>query len=92
MIVAIPTGGLAFVVYLIAWMIIPRPDQLDEALEVVLLAVKSQHTEEAVRQMAPMLDEHSIVISLQNGLNEDIIASLIGAERTIGVDRRGYRG
>jgi 2-dehydropantoate 2-reductase len=61
-----------------------RPDQLEEALEVVLLAVKSQHTEEAVRQMAPMLDDHCIVISLQNGLNEDIIASMIGAERTIG--------
>ncbi len=61
-----------------------RPEELHEALEVVLLAVKSQHTEEAVRQFLPLLTPHSLVVSLQNGLNEETISALIGAERTIG--------
>ncbi len=53
-------------------------------LEVVLLAVKSQHTEEAARQFVHLLGEQSVVVSLQNGLNEDIITGLIGAKRTVG--------
>jgi 2-dehydropantoate 2-reductase len=60
------------------------PEELAEDLEVVLLAVKSQHTEEAVRQFLPLLTPHSFVVSLQNGLNEETIAALIGKERTIG--------
>jgi len=60
------------------------PEALRGPLEVVVLAVKSQDTGKAVRQFAPLLDDRSVVISLQNGLNEDIIAALIGAERTVG--------
>ena len=50
----------------------------------VLLAVKSQHTEEAVQYLSKYLNEKSVVISLQNGLNEYMIAKMIGAERTVG--------
>jgi phage shock protein PspC (stress-responsive transcriptional regulator) len=31
LIAIIPTGGLAIVLYLAAWMLVPRPDQLEEA-------------------------------------------------------------
>jgi 2-dehydropantoate 2-reductase len=60
------------------------PQALRGPLEVVVLAVKSQDTRTAVQQFAPLLDDRSVVISLQNGLNEDIIAGMIGAKRTIG--------
>lgn len=60
------------------------PDALNEKLGVVLLAVKSQDTEEAVREFLPWLREDSMVVSLQNGLNEELIARLIERERTIG--------
>lgn len=60
------------------------PEQLHEELDVVLLSVKSQHTEEAVRQLRKFLTPSSVVVSLQNGINEDSIAQLIGKERTIG--------
>jgi len=60
------------------------PEELHEKLEVVLLAVKSQDTEEAVRQFLPLLTQDSLVVSLQNGLNEEMIAELIGRERTMG--------
>jgi 2-dehydropantoate 2-reductase len=60
------------------------PEELPKALGIVLLAVKSQHTEEAVRHISKFLDEKSAVISLQNGLNEYAISQMIGPERTVG--------
>jgi 2-dehydropantoate 2-reductase len=60
------------------------PDQLTGPLGTVLLAVKSQHTEEAVRSLLPLLDEDSVIVSLQNGLCERIIGRLVGQERTVG--------
>lgn len=55
-----------------------------EMLEMVLLCVKAQHTEEAVRQFLPLIAEQTCIVSCQNGLCENIIASLVGQTRTIG--------
>src|SRR5262249_8560306 len=60
------------------------PAEVAEPQEVVILAVKCLHTEAAMRQITPHLTPHSTVVSLQNGLNERVIAGLIGAERTVG--------
>ena len=60
------------------------PDDLPERLEQVILAVKAQHTEAAMAQIAPRLARDGFVISLQNGLNPPLIASIVGAERTVG--------
>jgi 2-dehydropantoate 2-reductase len=61
------------------------PAELTEPLECVFLAVKSQHTREATEGIKHLLGPDSFVVSLQNGLvNEEVIASVIGAERTIG--------
>jgi 2-dehydropantoate 2-reductase len=59
-------------------------DDLAGHLEVVLLAVKSPHTAAAVTAIRRFLAPDSFVISAQNGLNEPIIAELIGPERTVG--------
>jgi 2-dehydropantoate 2-reductase len=53
-------------------------------LETVLLAVKSQATGAAVRQLLPYLGADSVIVSVQNGLNEDLIARLAGRDRTLG--------
>jgi 2-dehydropantoate 2-reductase len=50
----------------------------------ILLAVKAHHTEAATRALAPFLAEDGFVVSCQNGLNELVIADVIGRERTIG--------
>ncbi len=50
----------------------------------VLLCVKAMHTAEAVEGLAPLLAPDNFVVSLQNGLNEKVIASRIGAARTVG--------
>jgi len=61
------------------------PDELTEPLECVFLSVKSQHTTAAVETIKPLLRPDGFVVSLQNGLvNEDEIASIVGAGRTIG--------
>lgn len=60
------------------------PDRLDGTFDTVLLAVKSQHTEAASRAILPHLSEGGCVVSCQNGLNEPVIAGIVGRERTVG--------
>ena len=60
------------------------PKDLPVELGTVLLAVKSQHTAEALREIVPRLASDGFVVSLQNGINEPLIASLAGEERTVG--------
>lgn len=60
------------------------PENLKGPLDVVLVAVKSAHTDAAIEMIKPHLDEHSLVVSLQNGLNPDRIAAKIGSDRVAG--------
>jgi 2-dehydropantoate 2-reductase len=60
------------------------PAELAGPLDTVLLAVKAQHTEQALEAIVPLLSADSAVVSLQNGLCERTIAGIIGAERTVG--------
>lgn len=60
------------------------PADLGRDLALVLLAVKSHHTAEALEQITPRLAPAGIIVSLQNGLSEELIAQAIGAERTVG--------
>jgi 2-dehydropantoate 2-reductase len=57
---------------------------IGEPPDVVLLAVKSYQTAEVVTALEPYLTELSPIVSLQNCINEDTIASIVGAQRTIG--------
>lgn len=61
-----------------------RPETLKGRYELVILAVKAQHTEAATRSILPHLPTNGVILSAQNGLNEPEIARLAGAERTIG--------
>lgn len=60
------------------------PAELRGPLGLVLLAVKAQHTAAAMAAVAPLLADDGAVVSLQNGLNEQTIAAMVGAGRTIG--------
>jgi 2-dehydropantoate 2-reductase len=52
--------------------------------DIVLLAVKGLHTENALRSILPGVSEAAPVVSLQNGINEETIAQIVGEARTIG--------
>src|ERR1700730_13040048 len=60
------------------------PDHLPDRLDTVLLACKAPATEAAVRAFADRLAPDGCVVTLQNGLNELTIASIVGQQRTIG--------
>jgi 2-dehydropantoate 2-reductase len=60
------------------------PDQLGRDLSLVLLAVKSHHTAEALAVLTSRLAAAGTIVSLQNGLSEELIAEAVGAERTVG--------
>ncbi|MCO5178352.1 MAG: ketopantoate reductase family protein [Thermomicrobiales bacterium] len=53
-------------------------------LGATILCVKGHFTASAMEQIAPKLAADGFVLSLQNGLNEEIIAAAVGPERTVG--------
>jgi len=55
------------------------PDQLSGDLGVVLIATKSQHTIEALKQIIPLLTPESLVVSYQNGFNEPEMIKVLNA-------------
>ncbi len=60
------------------------PDQVQGPIRTVLLAVKAHHTGPALDGIAPVLADDGFVVSVQNGLNERLIAHRIGTHRTVG--------
>jgi 2-dehydropantoate 2-reductase len=60
------------------------PDAVSGTWDHIYLCVKGQHTETASRALAPHLSADGYVLSLQNGLCEDIIASVVGRPRVMG--------
>ena len=60
------------------------PEDLSGTYRRIVLAVKSQATRSAAMSILPFLADDGFVLSAQNGLNEAIIADIVGAERTMG--------
>ncbi|HKJ92567.1 MAG TPA: 2-dehydropantoate 2-reductase [Longimicrobiales bacterium] len=60
------------------------PDTVTGLFTTILLCVKAHHTAAATRMLAPHLSEGGAVVSVQNGLNEPVIAGIVGPERTVG--------
>ena len=66
-------------------------DQLSQAapIDILFLAVKSLDTEMVARYVAPYLSPEGYIVSAQNSLNEEVISSVVGAERTVGLAASG---
>jgi 2-dehydropantoate 2-reductase len=60
------------------------PGEVHAPLHRVLLAVKAHATDTAAAWAAPRLAPEGFIVSVQNGLNEDVIAAHVGRERTVG--------
>jgi 2-dehydropantoate 2-reductase len=60
------------------------PAQVEGRFETVLLCVKAQDTAAAAQALAPHLASDGVVVSAQNGLNERVLAEIVGEARTIG--------
>lgn len=54
-------------------------------MDLIIVLVKSFGTKKAIQDALPMIGEHTLVMSLQNGLgNEEAIMEVVGSERVIG--------
>jgi len=60
------------------------PHEVHGPIGTLILAVKTLHTLEALRPFVPLLAPDGVVVSMQNGLEESKIATLVGAGRTMG--------
>lgn len=60
------------------------PSEVEGNWRCILLCVKAHHTETACRALSHHLARDGYVVSLQNGLTEQTVAGIVGAERTIG--------
>lgn len=63
---------------------VPKVSELSGKKDIVFLATKATDMVEAAEELLPFLNEDSVVVSLQNGICEDKLASILGRERVIG--------
>ena len=60
------------------------PSRLQGTWDTIILATKAHHTAAAARALLPHLTPAGCVVSAQNGLNELVIAAVVGEARTVG--------
>jgi 2-dehydropantoate 2-reductase len=60
------------------------PDDITGVWPTVFLCVKALHTGTAARQIEPHVAADGVVVSLQNGFNELMVAGVLGQRRTMG--------
>ncbi len=57
---------------------------LNDEFDIVLLAAKSRDTRWMAELISPYLKRDGVLVGLQNGMNDEAIASIVGEARTIG--------
>ena len=60
------------------------PEQMEGIYDVIFLMTKQLHNREVVTKLLPFLSKKSVIVTLQNGLPEPLIAEIAGSGRTIG--------
>lgn len=60
------------------------PSELKGVFDLVIFLTKATANETALATLKPHLATDGCVITLQNGINEDVVASFVGKERTCG--------
>lgn len=60
------------------------PEDVKGRFKLCFLCVKAHDTAGAIEALAPFVADDGCVVSLQNGLNEQVIAARVGEPRTIG--------
>ena len=60
------------------------PDEMSGQYDVILLMTKQLMNQEVVTFLKPYLSEKGVIVTLQNGLPEPLIAEIVGADHTIG--------
>jgi 2-dehydropantoate 2-reductase len=66
-------------------------DQLEGVFDYALIVTKAEAMVESAKALLPYLHENSRVVSMQNGICEEMLAEVVGEKRTIGCVV-GWRG
>jgi 2-dehydropantoate 2-reductase len=60
------------------------PGQMEGIFDLVIYLVKTTYDDIALPEILPFIGKYSAVITLQNGVPEERVASVVGEERTLG--------
>lgn len=60
------------------------PGEMEGVYDLFLLTTKQTALHAVLPELLPHMDEHTLVLTLQNGIPEELVASYVGAERTAG--------
>jgi 2-dehydropantoate 2-reductase len=63
---------------------VPKITDLTGIYDVIFLAMKATSVCKATSEVLPFMDDNSVVVTLQNGVVEDDVGSIVGRERVIG--------
>lgn len=63
---------------------VARISELEGIFDYVLIATKADSLIQVAKEMLPFLSDGSRVVSMQNGICEEMLADIVGEERTIG--------
>jgi 2-dehydropantoate 2-reductase len=74
------TGKIDFIVPVKAL----TPDQMEGKYDLVLFMVKQTYNESAINALKPHVHEKTIIVTLQNGMPEQVLAGEFGPDRIMG--------
>ena len=60
------------------------PEQMTQDYDVIFLLTKQLNNKEVVEFLKPKLKETGVIVTLQNGIPEPLIAEIVGSNRTMG--------
>ena len=60
------------------------PDEMSGKYEVIFLMTKQLHNREVVTNLKDFLTDDGVIVTLQNGIPEPLIAEIVGKEHTMG--------
>ena len=61
------------------------PREIQGKFDIGFIAVRSNHTREALANLKPHLSDNAILVSLQNGINAPLLEEVVGPDHAIGV-------
>ncbi|MEH7181013.1 ketopantoate reductase family protein [Neobacillus vireti] len=61
-----------------------HPNELSGKYDVIFLLTKQVYTKSSLESILPFLHQDSVVCTLQNGIPEESVATIVGKERTVG--------
>jgi 2-dehydropantoate 2-reductase len=60
------------------------PEEMSKQYDIILLMTKQRFNEEIIKSLQPYLASDGVICTMQNGIPEPLIASIVGNHRTIG--------